>query len=601
MKNLVAKIALNLPAAELVNAAHSNLDGESETIFSDGCLIQYDKAILHGNRWDIYAGSSGVCFVIYKGNEAENNNFAFNMLESFRRDSLVELSNVDDIYYVVIFDSESHRALVRGNQYGLNRIYYYIKNDILLVSNRMENLIIEGAPGAYNFQSLYDYVYFNVVPTPSSVYREISIITPGEELVCNNKRITQRPYWSLTYTNEGKRSAGELKELFTNCIKSDIDRNGKTGAFLSGGLDSSTISGLLQQSSSSQVPTFSIGFDEEGYDETSYARAAAKFYGTEYHEYCVTPDDILGMIPIIVSSYSEPFGNSSAVPTYFCAKLAREAGVTRLLAGDGGDELFGGNERYRKQLMLDKFNSIPRPLKFLIQSSLGHEIIGRIPLLGKVSSYIRQANIEMPRRMERYNLIDRVGKENIFSGDFLGSININHPQEIISDAYNNIGDTELLNKMLGYDFKFTLVDNDLPKVVGMCDAVGIDVAFPYINEEMIAFAGSLPIAEKTTINELRVFFRRSMSNFLPRVVINKKKQGFGLPIGIWMMKNSTLRAFVFESVKRLEGTFLKENFCDMYFKDYMSKHAPYYGTLLWVLMILSEWIRKNSDLHKALR
>lgn len=598
MKTLVAQIALAPGGVERIRATHSRMPGDSEAVFSEGCLIQYDKSIHIGKYWDIYSDSSGVCYVIYKRTLGPYDGFSSRILEEFRRGSLSELGKADDIYYLIIFDKNTGNFIVRGNQYGLNKIYYFCSGDVLIVSNRAENLIAKGASGNISNQSLYDYVYFNVIPAPTSVYSDISIVAPGKELICKNRRLELREFWKLVYADKGKRSASELKELFFNCVKSDIDNVGKTGAFLSGGLDSSTISGFLQKASSSQIPTFSIGFDEEGYDETFYARAAATHYGTEYHDYCVTSDDVIEIIPIIASSYSEPFGNSSTVPAYFCAKLAREAGITRLLAGDGGDELFGGNERYRKQLMLNQFRNLPIPLRSLMQSLLCRPFADGIPFLGKLSSYIRQAETSMPERMERYNLIDRVGREKIFSEDFLATIDARHPQIIMNDTYSNIGDGDLLNKMLAYDFKFTLIDNDLPKVVGMCDAANIDVAFPYLNEEMIAFAGSLPVDDKTTVTELRVFFRKSMQDFLPREVISKKKHGFGLPIGLWIMSNARLRDFVCKSIQRLEGTILREKFCDSYFREYMSQHASYYGTLLWVLMILSEWLSRDSALHK---
>src|SRR4029453_16815832 len=128
----------------------------------------------------------------------------------------------------------------------------------------------------------------------------------------------------------------------------DASEHARSGAFLSGGTDSSTVSGMLARASDAPAPTFSIGFDVPGYDEMAYARIAARHFGCEQHEYYVTPGDVVDAVPRIAASYDQPFGNASAIPTYYCAKLARESGISRLLAGDGGDELFGGNERYAK-------------------------------------------------------------------------------------------------------------------------------------------------------------------------------------------------------------------------------------------------------------
>ena len=151
-----------------------------------------------------------------------------------------------------------------------------------------------------------------------------------------------------------------------------------------------------------------------------------------------------------------------------------------------------------------------------------------------------------------------------------------------------------MNKMLGYDLKLTLADNDLPKVVNMCELSGIDVGFPYFEDGLFDLSTRLPDTKKTTTRDLRVYFRNAMSNYLPTEILSKQKHGLGLPIGPWIMSNHELNAFIFKSVTRLEGTLLKNGFCEAYRNNQMKDHPGYYGTLLWVLMILSEWMEYNK-------
>jgi asparagine synthase (glutamine-hydrolysing) len=311
----------------------------------------------------------------------------------------------------------------------------------------------------------------------------------------------------------------------------------------------------------------------------------------------VTPQDIVATVPKIARAYGQPFGNASAVPTFFCAQLAQGDGIDYLLGGDGGDELFGGNVRYAKQWMFSLYGRIPRVLRTgLIEPMIGVPQVQRLSIVAKLRRYIEQALIPMPNRMESYNLLNTIGSEQIFPRDFLASVNQEAPLRHLISLYQEIAAESLVNCMLGLDLRITLADNDLPKVVGMCDAAGVDVAFPMLDEAVGDFAAHLPPSLKVKRTRLRYFFKEALRGFLPDAVIAKRKHGFGLPFGVWLKEYRPLRDLVGESLVSLRGRgLLQPALIDELIGPRLHEHAAYYGTLMWVLVMLEQWLQEEES------
>ena len=253
-------------------------------------------------------------------------------------------------------------------------------------------------------------------------------------------RITTRNYWTLRFVEDRRDTVARLKPAFREALRAGVSAcagHDRCGAFLSGGTDSSTVSGLLGEITGSPPQTYSIGFDAAGYDEMEYARIAARHFNTEHHEYYVTPDDVVAAVPLIAAAYDQPFGNASAIPTYYCARRAVEDGVQRMLGGDGGDELFGGNDRYARQYRLALYDRLPVAARALLSGVLfGLPGAGKIPLLRRGRSYVQQARQAMPARYESYNLLERLGPENVFSMDFLAHVDCGIPMAQLKQVYD---------------------------------------------------------------------------------------------------------------------------------------------------------------------
>jgi len=325
-----------------------------------------------------------------------------------------------------------------------------------------------------------------------------------------------------------------------------------------------------------------------------YARIAARHFGTRHHEYYVTPDDVVSAIPLIAAVHDQPFGNSSAVPTYYCAKLASGDGVDTLLGGDGGDELFGGNERYAKQYLYSLYSDLPHALR----KGLIEPVLGRLPpisLIGKAKRYVSHASMPMPARYDNYNLLERLGPAAVFTREFLGAVDRALPPAGMAQAYHAAHAQSLINRMLALDLKYTLADNDLPKVARSCELAGVEVRFPLLNDAVVAFAARLPPGLKLKRTRLRYFFKEALRGFLPDEIITKSKHGFGLPFGPWLQTHAPLRQIALDSLADLKKRgIIRPPFIDELTSTHVESHAGYYGTMVWVLMMLEQWIKQHG-------
>ncbi|WP_280154023.1 asparagine synthase-related protein [Piscinibacter sp. XHJ-5] len=501
-------------------------------------------------------------------------------------------------FALAAWDGQRQRGLLAVDRLGIHQLMVARPAASLVFGSTLDLLFgHEGVPRQLSPQGIFDYLYYHVTPGPDTIYAGLQRLAPGHCIEFGPQGAgPAAPYWTMRFTEERGRSVDELKQEFVGLLR-DAVREASSGvdafgAFLSGGTDSSTVSGTLGQVSGRPARTFSIGFDVPGYDETEYARIAARHFGTEHHEYYVTPNDVVESLPRIAASYDQPFGNASAVPTYHCARVAREHGVTRLLAGDGGDELFGGNERYAKQHLLGLYQRVPAPLRrFVVEPLLAAPGVGAVPPLRKLRSYVEQARPPMPLRYESYNLLQHFGVPQMFTPEFLATVDAHHPSSLLADAYAPFKDASLINQMLAIDMRFILADGDLPKVSHMCNLAGVDVAFPLMDDRIIDFSGRLPDELKLRGTQLRWFFKQALLDFLPPEIITKKKHGFGLPVGHWLIAHEPLFDLANDSIERLRPRgIVRPEFVRQLLDVKLREHPGYYGVMVWVLMMLGLWL-----------
>lgn len=493
------------------------------------------------------------------------------------------------------------RTYLAVDRFAIQTLCYKVVNGQLQFSNRADNLA--DANTSIDLQGIFDYLYFHVIPSPRTIFKGIYRLPPGHYAIFENGLLTVAPYWVPTFEERREASFDELRDEFRqllhDAVANQLDGS-KPACFLSGGTDSSTIAGMISKASGYQAASYSIGFDAQGYDEMEFARFAAKHFKTEHHEYYVTPEDLVRSIPIVAAHYDQPFGNSSALPAYYCAKMAREDGVTKLLAGDGGDELFGGNTRYAKQRVFGFYDSLPAGVRTgLLEPAAGLGFIKQTPLISKAASYVNQAKVPMPDRMMTYNLLFRLGVEDMLTPALLAQVDQNGPDRQQREIWAHARTDSQVNRMLAFDWRYTLADCDLPKVMGTTALAGVGVGFPMLDDRLLAFSLKLPTSYKLKGLKLRWFFKEALRGFLHDDILTKKKQGFGLPFGVWVNQTPALRALAKEALENLVARgVVRREFIHTLFTQRLSEHPGYYGSMVWILMMLELWLEENATNFK---
>ncbi len=494
------------------------------------------------------------------------------------------------------------RSFIAVDRFAIQTLCYCVVDGRLHFAERADDLA--DAETAIDPQAIFDYLYFHVIASPRTIYKGIYRLPPGHYGLLDKGQLTIAPYWSPTFAEERKPSFDSLKDEFRELLQVSVaDRldGGKKACFLSGGTDSSTVAGMAARAGTAPTATYSIGFDAEGYDEMEFARLTAKHFQTEHHEYYVTPDDLVRSMPLVAAHYDQPFGNSSVLPAYYCAKMAREDGVSTLLAGDGGDELFGGNSRYAKQRVFGYYDRVPRVVqKGLMEPVLGTRMAAAFPLSRRAGSYVEQARIPMPDRLQIYNLVMRMGVGEVLSPKLLSQVDITAPLDLQRQVWNQPTGCSSLNQELAYDWRFTLAETDLRKVMGATNLAGVATGFPMLDDRLLAFSLRLPTHYKLKGLQLRWFFKEALRGFLPDQVIAKKKQGFGLPFGVWANKTPTLKALAKDSLESLAARgVVPPGFVNQLLTKWMPEHPGYFGEMVWILTMLELWLRAKAPNYRV--
>lgn len=494
--------------------------------------------------------------------------------------------------FAVAVNLPDQRTFIAVDRFAVRTLCYAVEGDALRVGLRADELTQDRHD--LDPQALFDYLHFHMIPAPRTVFRGVQRLPAGHCAVHAKGKLAVERWWRPRFDEHERAPVARLAEEFRALVREAVNdaQRGRVGCFLSGGTDSSTVAGMQRMVSGEAPETFSIGFDADGYDEMEFARIAARHFKTKHHEYYVTPADLVRSIPQIAAALDQPFGNSSVIPAYCCAKMARDAGIDTMLAGDGGDELFGGNTRYARQKVFAAYERVPASLRrgllegFLLRST-GFK---NIALLRKAQSYVEQARVPMPDRLQAYNLLNRMGIPEVFTDEFIAGVDPGLPPRLQRTEYEESAGSALVNRMLALDWKYTLADNDLPKVLWATSLAGVDAAFPLLDDRLVDFSLRLRPSLKVKGLTLRWFFKEALRGFLPDAIIAKSKHGFGLPFGVWLLRDEPLMALARDSLALLrDAGVVRPAFLDRLAGEYLPRHPGYYGEMIWILMMLAQW------------
>jgi asparagine synthase (glutamine-hydrolysing) len=503
-----------------------------------------------------------------------------------------------------IWDDAERKLIVVTDPYGIRPVVYSQPARGLVVGSRNRHLLLHSAVSKErNPEAIYHYLFFSAIPSPVSIYKDIRKLEPGKGLILDSESLKEFTHYDINYRpdNSAKKKhwvktiPRRVERAVANFVP--LSEHEKTGCFLSGGTDSSSVAGYYTKLSGRSAKTFSVGFEEPGYNELHYAHIASGHFGTEQYDNYVKPKEVLALIEYLPKIYDEPFGNSSVVPTYYCAKFAREVGVAVLLAGDGGDEIFGGNERYVTNLLFERYHKLPSTARKILLEPTANWLPSVGPVY-KAKRYIRRANILNPERFFSYNLLATINPREVFRKEYLANVDTGCFLKIAKAHYDQLGNAHVTDRLLYLDMKFTITDNDLRKVTQMCESAGIQVRYPLLDRELVDFAATIPPTLKVKPGRNRYIFKRAMTNFLPREIIAKTKHGFGLPIAPWFKKNAGLSALLhdtlFASQPRITEWILPE-FLQTMKRNFQVDTTSYWGSYCWVFLMLELWMREQGS------
>ncbi len=468
---------------------------------------------------------------------------------------------------------------------------------------RLLRAVLEAEGGAeIDVHALYHHLNFSYIPTPHTIYRRVRKVAPGTRLEFRAGRVTLERYWRPGYPEDLEGPEPELTARLKSAIVDSVQRHRPGGegwgTFLSGGTDSSSVTGILaRQDPGRRVASFSIGFGEAEFDEMEYARLAARAFGTDAHFGQVGAGDALAVLDRLVDAYDEPFGNSSAVPTYYCARMARGAGVDTLVAGDGGDEIFGGNERYAKDRVFQWFHDLPGFLRHPARRvGQALAVLDWRPT-NKLANFVRRGSLPNPDRFYTDDSFASDYFDELLSGELRAELVPEESLDVVRMIYRDARAPSELHRLMYIDLQMAIADNDLTKVNRAARAAGVAVVYPFLDPGLVDFTGRIPAGWKVRGLKKRYLFKQAMADVLPVEIRQKKKQGFGLPVGEWFRHHRGFGDLVGDLLLS-ERARQRGYFNQAFIRRLVDRHrrgAWDHTQEIWLLLMLELWHRRFVD------
>ncbi|MDT7540278.1 MAG: hypothetical protein QOE33_182 [Acidobacteriota bacterium] len=504
------------------------------------------------------------------------------------------------MFAFAIWDARKKELFLARDRVGKKPLYYALTPRGTLVFGSELKSLLEHTEieREINPQAVDAYLTFGYVPDPLCILRGVNKLPPGHHLTYANGSLALKQYWDFEFahddgakTRRAEDYLEELRALLDESVRIRLIADVPLGAFLSGGIDSSAVVGLMARHTDRPVKTFSIGFNEDSYDELKYARVTARHFNTEHHEFVVTPD-IVQLIDELAWHFDEPFADPSALPTYMVSKLAREH-VTVALSGDGGDELFAGYTRYLVEQQRTSFERVPR----VVREGLMRPLSQRLPHGAWGRNYLHNVSLDaVDRFLDSVSVFTRLTKRALYTHAFAAQL---RDDESTGATFRSLAarvqTDEPLDALLYLDSKTYLPGDILTKVDRMSMAVSLEARAPLLDHKLIEFVARIPAHLKLRGGETKHIFKRAISDFVPAEILHRPKQGFGVPIQQWI--NAQLREQMRDTLTDHRAR--SRGYVDpAYVAQLLSEHERGrrdHAAPLWSLFMLELWHRIFID------
>lgn len=496
------------------------------------------------------------------------------------------------MFAFALWDKERRRLLAARDRFGKKPLNYFWDGRRLIFGSEIKSLLEAGIPREIDYLALDEYLVYACVPAPLTLFKGVLKLPPGHILVYEDGQIHTHSYWDLPFTptcrDDEATAIERTRALLKDAVQVRLMSEVPLGAFLSGGIDSSTVVGLMSQLMSQPVKTFSIGFEEDDYSELSYAREVARHFGTDHHEFIVRPE-LVSVLPELVWAYDEPFADSSMLPTYYVSKLAREH-VTVVLTGDGGDEIFGGYARYHREFLISR---IPRLMQILL--GYGSKLMPE-GMRGK--NRLGSFRHDLATRSVRSTMAFRPGpsRSALYHPDYFAHLGAYDPYERVRSEFHRVEGLDVITQQQYVDVRRYLADDILVKVDKASMKNSLETRAPLLDQHLAEYVASLPSSIRTPNGNLKYLLKKAVADFVPPFILERRKQGFGVPLEHWFRGELTSYAYdLLDSSKARQRGIFDPQCVRSLLETHASPNPVDHSSAIWTLLCLELWFRTYLD------
>ena len=503
---------------------------------------------------------------------------------------------LDGMFALALWDARARRLLLARDHFGKKPMYYWHDADRLVFGSEIKALLAAGVPVEMAEENLGEYLAFGYVPTPRTLFRGIRKLPPASLLVADAAGVAApRAYWDLRFPPAGEaaevgldEASGRVRELLTAAVRRRLVADVPLGLLLSGGVDSAAVAALMARLVPGKVRTFTVGFEGDAFfDERPYAERVARHLGTDHHASVVRPQ-AGELLETLIHHHDEPFGDSSALPTYLVAREARTR-VTVALNGDGGDETFAGYDRFHAALLADR---IPAPFAHALRlaSRLVPEGASHHGTRRRLRRFADKAVLPFDERIFAWSSFFDLPALRALGGDHVAD-----RDRILSSyrqALERCAGSSLLSRLLYLNARTYLLDDLLPKMDRMSMAHGLETRSPMLDRALIEYVAGLPDRLKRRGGRGKIVLKKAVSDLLPPEIVARRKHGFGVPLGEWFRGELKGRAEALLLDRPRLARWLRPEAVRRLFAEHLSGRGDR-GHQLWTLLTLELWLRKH--------
>jgi asparagine synthase (glutamine-hydrolysing) len=514
--------------------------------------------------------------------------------------------HLNGMFAFALWDGRRRRLLLARDHLGIKPLFYYAGPDGLVFGSELKAVLTHpSVPRHLNLAGLHQFLALEYIPAPATIFQEIHKLPAGHRLVVEDGQWRVEEYWDIKFrpvTLTAAECAEALLELLRDSVKIRMMSEVPLGAFLSGGIDSSTVVALMSEISGRPVKTFSVGFGDQTYNELPYARLVAQAFGTQHHEAILEPN-IADLALQLVAHFDEPFADFSVFPTYLVSQVARQA-VTVALSGDGGDEIFAGYDTYRAE-QLD--HRLYRRLPVQTRRAIMPRLLAAVPpgaskkgVINKLKRFVEGGAFPAQLQHARWMLfLNEAQRDDLYRPALKEALTGESATDAIEQAFRRAAGAEPLAQQQYVDIKTYLAENILAKVDRASMAVSLEARVPLLDHRLVEFAVNLPATAKLHGNQTKSILRRAMSGRLPPAVLNKPKEGFSIPLKHWL--RSQLRPLMIDLLStetiRRRGYF-SPACVDRWKREHLAGQADH-SHRLWALMVFELWHQQVYEAERV--